>query len=101
MTDETETAEEVQIKRGRKSKTKADSELIRMVLKKHYRPFGTDPAGWGDFLIERDDDIVEPGINEEGYEDRDRVKAGTILHVPRGEARRMLEHGIGERADEL
>lgn len=106
MTDESyidNSEDEVQVKRGRKSKpkAKADSELIRMLLKKAYRPYGNDPEGWGDFMIERDDDIVEPEINEEGYADRDRVKAGTVIHVPRGEARRMIENDIAERADAL
>lgn len=88
--------EEVQIKRARKPReTKADdNELVAVRLLRNYRP-------GGDFLIERDGDIQEPGINEDGQEDRLKVKAGVVIHIPRSEARRALKHGIAERADEL
>lgn len=95
--------EEVQIKRARKPReTKADdAELVAVRLLRNYRPFGLDEGSAGDFLIERDGDIQAPGINEEGQEDRSKVKAGTVIHIPRSEARRALKHGIAERADEI
>ncbi len=95
--------EEVQIKRARKPReTKADDhELVAVRLKKNYRPFGTNEGSDGDFLIERDGDIQSPGINEEGQDDRNKVKAGTVIHIPRSEARRAIKHGIAERADEI
>jgi hypothetical protein len=55
----------------------------------------------GDFLIERDGDLVEPGVNEEGYADRDKVKAGTVIHVPTDEARRAVDRGIADRNDDF
>jgi hypothetical protein len=55
----------------------------------------------GDFLIERDGDLVEPGVNEEGYADRDKVKAGTVIHLPTEEARRAVNLGIADRNDDF
>lgn len=95
MTDETETQEEIVVKRGRKVKPKAsEDDLFPIKLKRNYRPMG-------DFLIERDGDLVEPGVNEEGYADRDKVKAGTVIHVPTDEARRAVDRGIADRNDDF
>lgn len=95
MTDELETQEEIVVKRGRKAKAKAaDDDLFPIKLKRNYRPAG-------DFLIERGGDLVEPGVNENGYDDRDKVMAGTIIHVPTEEARRAVSLGIADRNDDF
>lgn len=103
-TDQRDQSDNAARKVTRTRKTKpapSDDDLRPIKLIKNYRPFGKDPNGWGDFLIERDGDLVEPGVNDEGLYDRDKVKAGTIIHVPLEEARRALKEGIAERADEL
>lgn len=95
MSDEIETQEEVVVKRGRKAKPKAsEDDLFPIKLKRNYRPAG-------DFLIERDGDLVDPGINENGYADRDKVMAGTVIHVPTEEARRAVNLGIADRNDDF
>lgn len=95
MSDELETQEEITVKRGRKSKPKvADDDLFPIKLKRNYRPAG-------EFLIERSGDLVEPSVNEEGYDDRDKVKAGTVIHVPTEEARRAVNLGIADRNDDF
>lgn len=89
------------VKRTRKQKETPSDDLFPIVLVKNYRPYGNDPKGFGDFLIERDGDLVEPGINDDGYHDRDKIVAGTTIHVPREEARRAVKLGIAQRADEF
>jgi hypothetical protein len=88
MTDQTQ--EDVKSRR----KQKEEPDFVPVLLKRNYRPVA-------DFFVERDGEIQEPGVNEDGHFDRDKVKAGTTIHVPRDEARRALKHGIAERADEL
>lgn len=88
---------DVSIKRGRKASPKPaleDNELFPIKLLRNYRP-------GGDFLIERDGDLVEPGINEQGYEDRDKMFAGAVIHVPVKEARRAVDLGIAKRNDDF
>lgn len=104
MSNENETAEapevaDVTVKRARKARSAGPEGLFPIKLLKSYRPFGTDPDGWGDFMIERHGELQEPGINDEGYVDRDKVNAGVVIHVPRDEARRAISLGIAERND--
>lgn len=108
MSDETNTnpastdeAEGTAVKRTRKAKPAATGDLFPIKLEKNYQPYGKDPKGWGDFLIERDGALVEPGVNDDGYADRDKIVAGTVIHVPIEEARRAIKLGIAQRADEL
>lgn len=86
--------DEIQEDTKTRRKPKADTDFVPVLLKRNYRPLA-------DFFVERDGEIQEPGVNEDGHFDRDKVKAGTVIHIPREEARRALKHGIAERADEL
>lgn len=88
MTDPTQ--EEAKTKRKQKDET----DFVPVRLKRNYRPLK-------EFFVERDGELQEPGVNEDGHFDRDKVKADTVIHIPRDEARRALKFGIAERADEL
>lgn len=80
--------------RKQKAEANPEDEFVPVLLKRNYCPMG-------EFFVERDGKLQEPGVNEEGHYDRDKVKAGVVIHIPRKEARRALKFGIAERADEL
>jgi hypothetical protein len=74
------------------------AELKAMKLAKNYRPAG-------DFLIEETDEAGTVTIREanenEGTGESLKVKAGTVIHVPLEEARRMNKLGIAVRNDDF
>ena len=92
MSDEIETAEEPVIKRARKVKEKSD--LFPILLKRNYRPVG-------EFKVEDGGEVRDPDVDEEGQEERLKMKAGKVIHVPVDEAKRAVRAGIAERHDDF
>lgn len=74
------------------------AELKAMKLAKNYRPAG-------EFLIEETDEDGKQTIREpderEGTGESLKVKAGSVIHVPLDEARRMNKLGIAVRNDDF
>ena len=78
--------------------SKKASDLKAMKLAKNYHPMG-------DFLIEEVDEDGKVTLREpderDGLGDNLKIKAGTVVHVPVEEARRMNKLGIAVRNDDF
>ncbi|WP_104662847.1 hypothetical protein [Ensifer adhaerens] len=68
---------------------KTEDKTFPVKLLKNYRPLG-------DFLIEGDDELREPTGDE-----RAKVKAGAVIHLPIDEARDIVSKKIADRNDAI
>lgn len=79
------------VERKRKERASADDDLgPPMKLNKDYRPIGK-------FTIDGDDDVHE---STDAFENN-KVKAGTIIRVPKNEARRLNSLALATRCDDF
>jgi hypothetical protein len=97
MSEEIEQTDEIQVKRGRKSredvvKASKDAGLFSVKLKRNYRPMG-------EFLVEEGGEVRDPGFADDGSVERDKMFAGAVIHLPRDEAKRAVSLGIADIND--
>lgn len=93
MSDEIHDETQEETKVTRKTRAKSDKpDGFPIKLKRNYRPIG-------DFKVQEGEQIRDPGFNSDGYDERDKMKAGSVIWVPVNEAMRAVEAGIATRND--